>query len=193
MSEFAHIPDQLSDKTVRSLLPDDIYYPLQEIIMRNPDTMEAIIYGSSELGQSDKKPKKLLGRVGLMRAYGITPSGVIIDGFVADLRHVKGALETSEFTREKPDDIEEEGYWFQEQADRIRIIALAYRQGKTEEFSGNEDARSYIEHLTRTTDLLHAKNKKRHKTLIGMTEDQDREQIKTVRERIFSHLPKWGK
>jgi hypothetical protein len=110
-----------------------------------------------------QKPKRLLGRIGIVRAFGTGEDGTTVDGYVVDIRHTKGNLESDDYSGDTPDDVEEQNYWFAAQKDRIKISGLIHDDEGRLTYSGEPALHSQAMILAEYTDSLLKKLKKEDK------------------------------
>jgi hypothetical protein len=151
MTKFAHLPNHHRNPTVKTIFPGEIFYPPQDILTYNPGTSEVYLYGMSEIELTDRRPKKLLGRVGIMRSL-ILIDEKVIDVYIADLRHLESGVEVDDCPVEFPDDSEDQNYWFDAQKDRITLNGILYDESGVLEYDGNPELLSMALGLAKYTD-----------------------------------------
>jgi hypothetical protein len=104
MNELPQIPSYYVKTTVEKMYPGDIYYPLAEILQVDRITHQPHINKYESLANEDQRPKRLVGRFGLMRVLEETASG-LTDGYIIDIRPIDfSEIEQDDFTPLPEDD-----------------------------------------------------------------------------------------
>jgi|GEM_PF-5507955 len=134
MSEVAHVPESHQTRRVDGLKPDEIAFTFNmyqtpqgdelPITSYDPETKEVFLYKDALLEPSSFKKESVMGRIGIMRA-AIFDNGMVVEGYVVDLRQFEGVLEPTEYTTKfAPDSVEEENYWRLDIERRLSILAI---------------------------------------------------------------------
>lgn len=160
MSEHAKLPMDHLQQTFRSLIPDEIVYTAhsegEPTLFFNEDTLEVFLYGAQEITAEDRKPRSLLGRVGIMRVYSLMPDNTLLDGYIASVRFANDPIQEAYYSNEMPRDVEEEAEWLEDHKDRVPLLGLESRGPNGRPiFNGNELARSAMKFLSTEMNMLH--------------------------------------
>ena len=155
MVKYAQVPMEHVPTTLETMTPGQMTFPDQEVLFFDPGSFEAVVYTDSELAADDAKPKDVLARVGIMRVYDMSLDGVLTDGYVGDLRHLDGPLESTTYRSDQiPSNPEDRRRWDNDQMRRIRLLGLKALGPEGEYFSGDDSARASVDFLVEQMDQL---------------------------------------
>jgi len=197
MSEIARISPRHARRTIGDLLPDEVVFldnAVADHETRNPPfsydqvSSEVFVYKSVLVDRDAAEPETLVGRVALMRIVLATENGIMLEGFVADIRHVEDAIEPADYEKDNmPDDVEDASYWMDDLKDRIAVLAVA-ELGDDDEAVMNGDERAFValSYLIEATDAL-------AKKVGGDTSTEGNPQKETLLSRIRKQLAKTPK
>lgn len=158
------LPDYLLPTTIDNMPMEEPHYVDRDALGIRDSTGELFLYKSDEVGQKNREPHAVLGRVGLMKV-AIANEDDFIEGFVADIRHIKN---TNDFFTAPPIDApteqEDMDDWLEAINNLAPVAAIAYRDtidgGETRTL-GDERFAAAAMYLAQLTDDLERKLKKK--------------------------------
>jgi hypothetical protein len=158
MNERPVLPSHYARLTVSDIAQGEVYYPKQNILEMDDTTKEVFIHKYTELNESAKRPKKLIGRVGIMRILSLTNDSQLLDGVIVDARHARSNNIRTELYY--PFDSTDEAQKFdcdELRSDCIQPLAIvALDEDSKPIYSGNEALIDHVNELTQKTDELYA-------------------------------------
>ena len=156
----AIIPHHLKRNTFGMLDCDDPRYVQPEMIYLDSLSGELTVMDDEVLDPKSVRPKRLMGRVGVMRV-AIFEKTEMVTGLVADLSWISSSNYFEEaYSRAMPDDQEEANYWLERQPHIVPIAAIAFADDRGPqgiETSGDERFQAAARHLAeqaRALDLV---------------------------------------
>ncbi len=157
MNERPVLPSHYARLTVSDIAPGEIYYPKQNILEMDDTTKEVFIHKYTELSESSKRPKKLVGRVGIMRILDSTSDFQLLDGVIVDARRARSSNIKTEFYYPFDPNNEEERMACDElRLDYIHPLAIiALDEDAKPVYSGNEALIDHANELREKTDELY--------------------------------------
>lgn len=158
MNERPVLPSHYARLTVSDIAPGEIYYPKQNILEMDDATKEVFIHKYTELNESTKQPKKLIGRIGIMRILSSTADLQILDGVVIDARHARSSnIRTELYYPFDPTNEEEKLNCDDLRMACIQPLAIiALNEDNEPVFSGDETLIDHTNELQQKTDELYA-------------------------------------
>lgn len=153
------LPGALKENTVASLPVGAAFYDTADVVYRQ--YLTDLLFLDRNEPINDKRPTKLLGRVGIMHDF-VVEGEELLPGYVVDLRFAKPTGFAWAHNAEMPDDQEEANEWLEEKKSMIPIAAVAYHNPDTKEtqVAGDERFAASALRLAELSDKLEKKIKK---------------------------------
>ncbi len=105
------LPGILKENTVSTLAVNTPFYDDPEVVYREHPSDKLSLARDDVI--SEKTPKQLLGRVGIMHDF-VLEGGNLVSGYVLDLRFAKARMMSMAPDAEMPDDQEMANLWLEE-------------------------------------------------------------------------------
>jgi len=156
--EVPSLPDFMRRDTFAGLMPGEINFPYGSgPIVHDELTSHLYIETTTKLDPDYTNPSYFgSSRSAIMRVYVERPSGEVLDGFIADMRHVNpGEMSSRQITKEVEDVSEVDKIFESHFSDDrfVPILAVAFKDPDGNiQYMGEEDLKDAMTHLVEATD-----------------------------------------